>query len=83
MPIDNTSCNKALKKISSTIDSEPVTLQNLRHMHTCLCVEDGMDVIYVADRLIHEDINTTLKEYNLLSSNLRQHNQTKVGTFLH
>lgn len=52
-------------------------------MHTCLCVEDGMDVIYVADRLIHEDINTTLKEYNLLSSNLRQHNQTKVGTFLH
>lgn len=80
-PIDNASCNKALKKICNTINSEPVTLHKLRHTHTGLCVEAGMDIIYVADRLGHDDINTTLKYYSHLSSNLRQQNQSKVDAF--
>ncbi|WP_228479004.1 tyrosine-type recombinase/integrase [Listeria seeligeri] len=80
-PVDNASCNKALKKLCKMIDSEPVTLHKLRHTHTGLCVEAGMDIIYVADRLGHSDINTTLKYYSHLSNNIRQQNQSKVDAF--
>lgn len=80
-PIDNASCNKALKKICHKIKSDTVTLHKLRHTHTGLCVEAGMDIIYVADRLGHEDINTTLKYYSHLSDSIRSNNQIKVDQF--
>nr|WP_244169938.1 MULTISPECIES: tyrosine-type recombinase/integrase [Listeria] len=80
-PIDNASCNKALKKICHKIKSENVTLHKLRHTHTGLCVEAGMDIIYVADRLGHDDINTTLKYYSHLSDSIRSNNHAKVDQF--
>jgi integrase len=80
-PVDNASCNKVLKKICKKIGSEEITLHKLRHTHTGLCVEAGMDIIYVADRLGHDDINTTLKYYSHLSESLRQNNQLKFNQF--
>lgn len=80
-PISNNTVNRVIKKICKKIDSDEITMHRLRHTHTGLCVEAGMDIIYVADRLGHENINTTLKYYSHLSKSLREHNQSKVETF--
>lgn len=80
-PVDNASCNKTLKKICKKIDCEELTLHKLRHTHTGLCVEAGLDIVYVADRLGHDDINTTLKYYSHLSDSLRVQNQNRIERF--
>lgn len=77
-PISNTGVNKELKKLCKIIESDELTLHKLRHTHTGLCVEAGMDIIYVADRLGHEDINTTLKYYSHLSESLKKQQQNEA-----
>lgn len=80
-PISNNGVNKELKKLCKLIESDELTLHKLRHTHTGLCVEAGMDIIYVADRLGHEDINTTLKYYSHLSESLKNNNKSKLDSF--
>ncbi|WP_254259775.1 site-specific integrase [Listeria fleischmannii] len=80
-PIDNASCNKALKKICHKIKKRKCHTPQAKTHAYGLCVEAGMDIIYVADRLGHEDINTTLKYYSHLSDSIRSNNQVKIDQF--
>ncbi|WP_430534419.1 tyrosine-type recombinase/integrase [Listeria rocourtiae] len=80
-PVTNGTVNNAIKAMCKLIESDEITMHRLRHTHTGLCVEAGMDIIYVSERLGHENINTTLKYYSHLSKQLRENNQAKVDNF--
>ncbi|EAG5474828.1 site-specific integrase [Listeria monocytogenes] len=80
-PVDNQSCNKMLKKIFINISNEHVTLHKLRHTHTVQCLEAGIDIIYVSERLGHADINTTMKYYTHVSKKLRNMNEDRISRY--
>ncbi|EAC2632664.1 tyrosine-type recombinase/integrase [Listeria monocytogenes] len=80
-PIDNQSCNKMLKKIFMNISNEHVTLHKLRHTHTVQCLEAGIDIIYVSERLGHADISTTMEYYTHVSKKLRNMNEDRISNY--
>ncbi|MBC1418484.1 tyrosine-type recombinase/integrase [Listeria fleischmannii] len=81
LPVDNQACNKVLKKCFNKISNEDITLHKLRHTHTVQCLESGMDIIYVSERLGHADINTTLKYYTHISSHIRAINEKRTQEY--
>lgn len=82
-PIDNNSCNKVLKKLHRNInpDNNQITLHKLRHTHTVQCLEAGLDIIYVSERLGHADTSTTQKYYTHLSKKIREVNEERLDSF--
>ncbi|WP_260480388.1 tyrosine-type recombinase/integrase [Listeria booriae] len=80
-PVTNNTVNTAIKRLCHKIETDEITIHRLRHTHTCLCVEAGLDIIYVSDRLGHQNINTTLKYYTHLSKTIRDNNQERVDKF--
>ncbi|SQC67352.1 Tyrosine recombinase XerD [Listeria fleischmannii subsp. fleischmannii] len=56
-------------------------MHKLRHTHTVQCLESGMDIIYVSERLGHADINTTLKYYTHISSHIRAINEKRTQEY--
>lgn len=82
-PVDNNACNKTLKKLYRKINpnNDQITLHKLQHTHTVQCLEAGMDIIYVSERLGHADINTTQKYYSHLSKRIKQINEDKINSF--
>lgn len=82
-PIGNKTCNAALKNIHKKINplNNKITLHKLRHTHTVQCLEAGLDIIYVSERLGHADISTTQKYYTHLSKRIREINEEKMEVF--
>jgi integrase len=59
--------------ISPTFD-----FHSLRHTHTTMLLEAGLDVKYVSERLGHKDIQTTLDIYTHLTDRMREANRSKL-----
>lgn len=63
-------CNAA---ISETFD-----FHSLRHTHTTMLLEAGLDIKYISERLGHKDIQTTLDIYTHLTDKMRETNRDKL-----
>lgn len=62
----NNALNKALERYANKAEVKKIRIHDLRHSHTSLCVEMGMDILLISKRLGHENIETTLRTYSHL-----------------
>lgn len=79
--ISNASANKLLKNILTRLKIDPISVHGLRHTHASVLLYKKVSIYYVSERLGHNDIDTTLKEYSHVISELRAEDEeatTKV-----
>lgn len=80
--ISNTNANKLLKKLLDELKIEPITVHGLRHTHASVLLYKKASIHYVSERLGHSDIETTLKQYTHVLTELRlQDEKLTVETF--
>ncbi|MBD8069929.1 tyrosine-type recombinase/integrase [Bacillus sp. PS06] len=80
--ISNTNANNLLKKLLLELNIEPITVHGLRHTHASVLLYKKLSIHYVSERLGHSDIETTLKEYTHVITELRlQEEQDTVQIF--
>ncbi|HAO6424789.1 TPA: tyrosine-type recombinase/integrase, partial [Listeria monocytogenes] len=48
---------------------------------TVQCLEAGIDIIYVSERLGHADISTTMEYYTHVSKKLRNMNEDRISNY--
>lgn len=58
--------NKYLKRYAEKAGVKKIRIHDLRHSHASLCVDMGMNILLISERLGHENIETTLKTYSHL-----------------
>jgi integrase len=58
--------------------SESFDFHSLRHTHTTMLLEAGLDIKYVSERLGHKNIQTTLDIYAHLTDKIRETNKSKL-----
>lgn len=51
------------KKRTFVLQIRRIRVHDLRHSHASLLIEMGISILYVSERLGHEDIQTTLETY--------------------
>ncbi len=61
--------NKALEKYAKRAGVKIIRVHDLRHSHASLCIEMGMNILLISERLGHENIETTLNTYSHLYPN--------------
>lgn len=74
----NTAVNKRLKKILKSLKISQITIHGLRHTHVSILLYKGISLHYIAERLGHKDIDTTLKEYAHMIKELREKDEHKT-----
>ncbi|WP_339244203.1 site-specific integrase [Bacillus sp. FSL K6-0998] len=80
--ISNANTNNLLKKLLLELNIEPITVHGLRHTHASVLLYKKLSIHYVSERLGHSDIETTLKEYTHVITELRlQEEQDTVQIF--
>ncbi|MCM3317329.1 site-specific integrase [Rummeliibacillus stabekisii] len=80
--ISNTNANKLLKKLLDELNIESITVHGLRHTHASVLLYKKASIHYVSERLGHSDIETTLKQYTHVLTELRiQDEKITVDTF--
>ncbi|MBY0123196.1 site-specific integrase [Bacillus sp. S/N-304-OC-R1] len=80
--ISNTNANKLLKKLLNDLNIDPITVHGLRHTHASVLLYQKASIHYISERLGHNDIETTLKEYTHVLKELRlEDEQLTVKTF--
>lgn len=65
----NSTLNTALKRYAKKAGVKEIRVHDLRHSHASLCIELGMNILLIKDRLGHKDIETTLNTYAHLYPN--------------
>ena len=65
----NQAINNVLNRHIEQAGVKKIRVHDLRHSHASLCVEMGMDILLISERLGHENIETTLKTYSHLYPN--------------
>lgn len=65
----NQAINNVLARHTEKAGVKRIRVHDLRHSHASLCVEMGMDILLISERLGHENIETTLKTYSHLYPN--------------
>jgi hypothetical protein len=60
----------------------PLGAPHLRHTHSTLLLEDGLDAKYVSQRLGHDSVQTTLELYGHVSSRRRRDAALRIGAML-
>lgn len=68
----NTGVNKALKKLLNELNIEPISIHGLRHTHASILFYKGISIQYISERLGHADVDTTIRVYTHLISELRK-----------
>lgn len=58
--------NKYLDRHAEQAGIKRIRVHDLRHSHASLCVEMGMNILAISERLGHENIETTLNTYSHL-----------------
>ncbi|MEK5528481.1 tyrosine-type recombinase/integrase [Viridibacillus sp. FSL R5-0468] len=76
--ITNNSVNKALVKVLTELEIEPITIHGLRHTHASILLFKGISVYYVSERLGHGEIQTTLNTYTHILKELRLKEEKKA-----
>lgn len=68
--INNDSANKTLLKMERELNIEnPITFHGLRHTHASFLISQGVDIMYISQRLGHKNVTMTQKIYlHLLKS---------------
>lgn len=65
----NSTLNSALKRYAQKAGVKEIRVHDLRHSHVSLCIEMGMNILEIKDRMGHENIETTLNTYAHLYPN--------------
>lgn len=58
-----------LHKVAKAACLPPIRVHDLRHSHASMLIELGFSPLLIAERLGHEDIQTTLRTYSHLYPN--------------
>ena len=74
------SYNKYLRETTNAIIGRPLTTHALRHTHTSLCAEAGMDLADISRRLGHADSKVTREVYLHVTKNMEQRANDKMDT---
>lgn len=69
--VDNSVANKALKRILSELNIDPISPHGLRHTHASILLYKRVSIYYVSERLGHANIQTTMKTYAHVLRELR------------
>ncbi len=67
--ISQTSTERMLHKVAKAACLPPIRVHDLRHSHASMLIELGFSPLLIAERLGHEDIQTTLRTYSHLYPN--------------
>lgn len=70
--VSNSSLKSALDRAGSRAGLQHIRVHDLRHSHASMLIEMGYSPLMVAERLGHENINTTLQTYSHLYPNKQQ-----------
>lgn len=81
-PITNAACNKELTQLCEKLSIDRVTLHKLRHTHTVQAMEEGVDILYLAQRLGHSDTKVLMDVYAHVSDTIKSNNQKRLEEFL-
>ena len=65
----NHTLNSILDRSSAKAGVKRIRVHDLRHSHASLCIEAGISVLLLSERLGHENIETTLNTYSHLYPN--------------
>lgn len=79
--ISNNAANKLLKNVLKRLEINHISMHGLRHTHASVLLYKKVSIYYVSERLGHNDIDTTLKEYSHVIKELREEDEeatTKV-----
>lgn len=81
--ISNGNANKLLRGLLKDLGIiDTITVHGLRHTHASVLLYKKTSIYYIAERLGHKDIQTTLKDYSHLIKELREEDeQTTINTF--
>ncbi len=80
--ISNTNVNTLLKKLLRKLQIAPITFHGLRHTHGSILLYKKASIHYISERLGHGDIETTLKTYTHVLTEMRtEEEQLSMLTF--
>lgn len=65
----NASLNKAFERYIEKAGVKQIRIHDLRHSHASLCIDMGMNILAISERLGHKNIETTLNTYSHLYPN--------------
>lgn len=80
--ISNGAANKQLKSTLDKLGIDTISIHGLRHTHASILLYEGASIYYVSERLGHDNIDTTLKEYTHVLRELRQRDNEKTKSIL-
>lgn len=73
--ISNSAANDVLRNVTHDLKLDRITMHALRHTHASSLLYKKASVYYVSERLGHQDIETTLKEYTHVLKELREEDE--------
>ena len=65
----NHTLNSILDRSAQKAGVKRIRVHDLRHSHASLCIEAGMSILVLSERLGHENVETTLNTYSHLYPN--------------
>lgn len=74
-PLSETSIARYADKICELANLEKIKIHDFRHSHASLLINMGLNPLFIAERLGHENVSTTLDTY----SHLFPTNQTEIA----
>lgn len=69
--LTNNGTNSALEKILKELGLKIITVHGLRHTHASVLLFNGASTQYIAERLGHKDVQTTLNTYSHVIKELK------------
>lgn len=69
---------RKMKKYANKSNVKLIRIHDLRHSHASFLIEQGFSPLMIAERLGHEDIQTTLKTYSHLYPNKQNELAKKI-----
>lgn len=69
--LTNNGANSALEKILRELGIKIITIHGLRHTHASVLLFNGASTQYIAERLGHKDVQTTLNTYSHVIKELK------------
>lgn len=80
--VSNGAANKQLKSVLEQLEIDSISVHGLRHTHASILLYEGASIYYVSERLGHDTIETTMKEYTHVLRELRQRDSKKTMDIL-
>lgn len=77
--VTNNTANKVLKYHLEQMKIKTISVHGLRHTHASVSLYEGASIHYISERLGHETIDTTLREYTHVIRELRLRDEEKIS----